>query len=231
MSSFRRTRGLARSITYLPASGRVRTGSAVTLGPVQRRGETGLLIAMGLGSLSLRPQLVGIGPLLDNIKGGLHVSHAVAGLLRLPESSAQRTRHRSSHKKAAPEGSVIVSRLRPYLRQVAWIPHGLHRLTGGRDVVCSTEFHVLTPNDDESIAFLVPWLLSDAVQTLFANATTGGHHPRFDEALLWSLRVPHAVWRRRRALSRAVEQATLEALHAQRSLDALHLSVRDMQNG
>jgi CP family cyanate transporter-like MFS transporter len=36
---------------------------------------------MGLGALSLRPQLVGIGPLLDDIQSGLGVSHAVAGLL------------------------------------------------------------------------------------------------------------------------------------------------------
>jgi MFS transporter, CP family, cyanate transporter len=36
---------------------------------------------MGLGSLSLRPQLVGIGPLLPNIQSSLGVTHAVAGLL------------------------------------------------------------------------------------------------------------------------------------------------------
>jgi len=80
---------------------------------------------------------------------------------------------------------------------------------------------VLTPNGDESIAFLAPWLLSSAVQDIFAKATTGGHHPRFDESLLWSLRVPHAIWRRRAALSRSVEEATFAALAAQRSLDAL----------
>jgi CP family cyanate transporter-like MFS transporter len=40
-----------------------------------------LLVAMGLGSLSLRPQLVGIGPLLPNIQHSLGVSHAIAGLL------------------------------------------------------------------------------------------------------------------------------------------------------
>jgi hypothetical protein len=91
----------------------------------------------------------------------------------------------------------------------------------GRDVVCSTEFYVLTPKGEESIAFLVPWLLSDAVQAIFAKATTGGHHPRFDEALLWSLRVPQAIYRKRAALSRTVEQATLAALRAQRSLEAL----------
>jgi CP family cyanate transporter-like MFS transporter len=40
-----------------------------------------LLVALGLGSLSLRPQLVGIGPLLPNIQHSLGISHAVAGLL------------------------------------------------------------------------------------------------------------------------------------------------------
>jgi CP family cyanate transporter-like MFS transporter len=40
-----------------------------------------LLVAMGLGSLSLRPQLVGIGPLLPSIQHSLGISHAVAGLL------------------------------------------------------------------------------------------------------------------------------------------------------
>jgi MFS transporter, CP family, cyanate transporter len=40
-----------------------------------------LLVALGLGSLSLRPQLVGIGPLLPNIQHSLGVSHAIAGLL------------------------------------------------------------------------------------------------------------------------------------------------------
>jgi CP family cyanate transporter-like MFS transporter len=41
----------------------------------------GLLVALGFGSLSLRPQLVGVGPLLPNIQHSLGISHAVAGLL------------------------------------------------------------------------------------------------------------------------------------------------------
>ena len=61
--------------------GRPATRRAVTLGRVKRRGQGGLLVAMGLGSLSLRPQLVGIGPLLPNIQHSLGISHAVAGLL------------------------------------------------------------------------------------------------------------------------------------------------------
>lgn len=41
----------------------------------------GLLAALFLGALALRPQLVGVGPLLPDIDEDLGVSHAVAGLL------------------------------------------------------------------------------------------------------------------------------------------------------
>src|SRR5438093_13429425 len=44
-----------------------------------RRGP--LLAALFLAALTLRPQLVGVGPLLPSIKDDLDVSHAVAGLL------------------------------------------------------------------------------------------------------------------------------------------------------
>jgi MFS transporter, CP family, cyanate transporter len=40
-----------------------------------------LLAGLFLAALSLRPQLVGAGPLLPSIESDLHVSHAVAGLL------------------------------------------------------------------------------------------------------------------------------------------------------
>ena len=41
----------------------------------------GLLAALFLGALALRPQLVGVGPLLPDIDDDLGLSHAVAGLL------------------------------------------------------------------------------------------------------------------------------------------------------
>jgi CP family cyanate transporter-like MFS transporter len=44
-----------------------------------RRGP--LLVALFLAALALRPQLVGVGPLLPSIRHDLGVSHAVAGLL------------------------------------------------------------------------------------------------------------------------------------------------------
>jgi CP family cyanate transporter-like MFS transporter len=40
-----------------------------------------LLVALFLAALALRPQLVGIGPLLPLVQDDLHVTHAVAGLL------------------------------------------------------------------------------------------------------------------------------------------------------
>ena len=40
-----------------------------------------LLAGLFLAALSLRPQLVGAGPLLPSIERDLHVSHAIAGLL------------------------------------------------------------------------------------------------------------------------------------------------------
>ena len=47
---------------------------------VPRRGVT-LLAALFVAALALRPQLVGVGPLLPDIQEDLGVSHAVAGLL------------------------------------------------------------------------------------------------------------------------------------------------------
>ena len=43
--------------------------------------RTPLLVALFLAALTLRPQLVGVGPLLPSIQSDLGVSHAVAGLL------------------------------------------------------------------------------------------------------------------------------------------------------
>ena len=40
-----------------------------------------LLVGLFLASLALRPQVVGVGPLLSSIGAGLHVPHSVAGLL------------------------------------------------------------------------------------------------------------------------------------------------------
>ena len=49
--------------------------------PVRARTGLALLVALFVASLALRPQLVGVGPLLPDIEADLGVSHAVAGLL------------------------------------------------------------------------------------------------------------------------------------------------------
>ncbi len=45
------------------------------------RGRSGLLAGLFLAGLALRPQIVGIGPLIPSIQDDLDVSHSVAGLL------------------------------------------------------------------------------------------------------------------------------------------------------
>jgi hypothetical protein len=92
---------------------------------------------------------------------------------------------RTSAKKVARDGDVIVSRLRPYLRQVTFIPPGTCDLLGVDRLYCSTEFFVLRPREeDRNIAGLVAWLLSEPIQDMLGAAATGGHHPRISVDLL-----------------------------------------------
>jgi hypothetical protein len=92
---------------------------------------------------------------------------------------------RTSAKKVAREGDVIISRLRPYLRQVTFIPAGTFDLLGVDGLYCSTEFFVLRPREEgRNIAGLVAWLLSEPIQAMLSAAATGGHHPRINVDLL-----------------------------------------------
>lgn len=128
-----------------------------------------------------------------------------------------------SAKKIIRAGDVIISRLRPYLRQVGLVDEGLARLGV---VLASTEFYVLRPKDTQSIAYLVAFLLSDKVQQVLAASQEGGHHPRFPEKTLMGLVVPAAVLGERDRLSRAVEDATQAARRAEGLLaDAARLIV------
>ena len=116
-------------------------------------------------------------------------------------------------------GQVIISRLRPYLRQVAWIDRGLLEIEGGQvELVCSTEYYVLDSEDGQSIAFLVPFLLSQRVQLVLAASQEGGHHPRFSEETLKSLLVPESILERRAEMSTRVERAVTLARRAFREV-------------
>ena len=92
---------------------------------------------------------------------------------------------RSSTKKIAYDGDVIISRLRPYLRQVALIPEGTCELLGIDKIYCSSEFFVLRARQESvNIAGIVSWLLSPPIQEMINGAATGGHHPRIGVDLL-----------------------------------------------
>ncbi len=132
----------------------------------------------------------------------LDTSDAREGVLnwRKPAIAAQEI---GSTKKPLQPGDVIISRLRPYLRQVAFcdLP------SGGTRFACSTEFFVLRSKDGASIAFLVPFLLSRQVQSVLAASQEGGHHPRFNEETLLNLPVEARLLRRRKDVSLRIEKS------------------------
>lgn len=121
---------------------------------------------------------------------------------------------RSTKKRARP-GDVLVSRLRPYLRQVALVSSDA---VGDAVVAVSTEFYVLAPRAGEPIGWLVPWLLSAPVQEALAAAQEGGHHPRVPRASLFALRVPDALFRARGRTSAKLAEALTDHYAAEAAL-------------
>lgn len=106
-----------------------------------------------------------------------------------------------SKKRRARRGDVLISRLRPYLKQVALVDDAV-----GGELVVSSEIYVLRAIDGADAAYLVPFLLSDATQETLATAVEGGHHPRFRRQSLLDLRVPPDVVARAAATSAAVRK-------------------------
>lgn len=131
-----------------------------------------------------------------------------------------------SLKKLFQANDVLISRLRPYLRQVAFVDGGV--TDHNSLLACSTEFFVLRSATDESIAFLVPFLLSAAVQDVLAASQEGGHHPRFDEDVLSALPVPEPILDRRRELSAAVEKSAASYRDSERIMLGL---ISDVETG
>ena len=111
-----------------------------------------------------------------------------------------------STKKELRHGDVIISRLRPYLRQVAFVDEEIPNAQNAQ-VLCSTEFFVLRPIDDLSIAFLVPFLLSRKIQEVLKASQEGGHHPRFIESALLTLPIPKKLLSQRTRISEAVKNS------------------------
>ena len=151
----------------------------------------------------------------------LDTSHARDGVLDVASALAGGAGGKSAKKRAL-AGDLVVSRLRPYLRQVALVHARAIQLADGRPLALSTEFYVLAPRDPrDDLAFLVPFLLSAPVQRALAGAQEGGHHPRVPRTSLLALQVPRALLRTQRRVSRSVTEALTAVYAASGALRAL----------
>jgi hypothetical protein len=138
----------------------------------------------------------------------LDTSHAYEGFVICRHDPVPATAMGSA-KRRVQSGDVIVSRLRPYLRQVAFVDAALFRQAPvGNHVAASTEFFVLRGRSGFPAAALVPFLLSACVQAALAAGQEGGHHPRFSLDLLASLRVPDRLVAQAMPISRRVHALT-----------------------
>jgi hypothetical protein len=150
----------------------------------------------------------------------LDTSHAQEGVIVSPKSTVQASQLGSA-KKIVETGDVIISRLRPYLRQIALIDAELCEPRNRTHIVCSTEYFVLRSVNEESIAFLVPFLLSTPIQEVLAASQEGGHHPRFNEPTLTMLPIPLSLIETRHQVSEAVLENTRSHRRSERGMKKL----------
>ena len=155
----------------------------------------------------------------------LDTTHAKDGLVDVGAALRTAGSRPKSAKKLARAGDLLVSRLRPYLRQIALVPPELVAVLGGRAIACSPEFYVLrAAAPGASLAWLVPLLLADDAQAALAGAQEGGHHPRVPRDSLLGLRVATLTPRARTALDAEVLDAS-RAVYAAASRWARALDV------
>lgn len=140
----------------------------------------------------------------DDLRVVLDTTHARDGIIDVPAALRASAAPAKSHKKVAREGDLLVSRLRPYLRQIALVHPAALKAARVSAFAVSTEFYVLRSPTETSLAWLLPWLLSDDVQSALAEAQEGGHHPRVPRETLLTLRVDGSA---DRAVSRRVHAA------------------------
>jgi hypothetical protein len=151
----------------------------------------------------------------------LDTTHATEGFIRVTKGKAADQSIKSAKKRVRP-GDVIISRLRPYLRQVAYLtPRLFHSGDKERVVLCSTEFFVLRGHAHESIAFLAPLLLSRSHQEILSVSQEGGHHPRFTADTLLGLAVDPELAARKDSVSTIVTSLADEARRIEEEFAAL----------
>ena len=104
-------------------------------------------------------------------------------------------------------GDVAISRLRPYLRQLAWVDPALLAGNPSALIIGSPEFVAFRSRDGRSVAWLVPFLLHPAVQASLQAAQEGSHHPRVPRGYFADIPVPETVLQRAPETAAAVEAA------------------------
>ena len=106
-------------------------------------------------------------------------------------------------KKNAEPGDLVVSRLRPYLREMSVVPR--------REVrqLFSTEFVVLRPKPEGAVSpqTLQALLLCALPQAIFARSQYGVGHPRFYEFALTEMPIPDSVIAMNAALTEKMGKA------------------------
>ena len=134
------------------------------------------------------------------------------GLASITSNTGQLTDARETatgHCIAFKKGDVLYGRLRPYLNKV-WLADS--------DGVCSTEFHVMQPNDQEALRpeYLSVVLRTGVTVAQTKHMMTGNTHPRISNADVQNLLIP---------LADHTVQLTIVEEFLSRQADALRLRV------
>ena len=131
-----------------------------------------------------------------------------------------------SAKRVVRAGDLLVSRLRPYLRQIGFAHPALFAELAGRPLLVSSEFVVLRARDEgdrarTDLAFLLPVLLGATTQAMLAAGQEGGHHPRVPRETLFSVAIPRELVEDAAATSAAVAKALAAYYRASFTLDRI----------
>ncbi len=143
----------------------------------------------------------------------LDTTHVQDGVVDLAAARRSEPSVRSP-KRLVRSGDLLVSRLRPYLRQIGFAHPAIFAELGNRPLLVSSEFMVLRARTDaaQDLAFLLPLLLGETAQAVLAAGQEGGHHPRVPRSTLLALAIPVDL----------VENAAAESLAVRRALAAYH---------
>ena len=138
----------------------------------------------------------------------LDVGHAWEGLILATHAPVPASGV-GSPKALVQPGDVVISRLRSYLRQAAYIGDDLYtRAAGGNHVAVSAEFVVLRGRPGGvPAAALLPHLLTEPVQQRLASSEAGGQHPRFRKETLAGIEVPDEILENAAAIAARVARA------------------------